>query len=149
MKGEIKTCLLLKKDFRVMRERAGKIVNRTERFKLCVSGSVSAVMAVLLIMMILYYDTGPGPVTPGGYTGTMLLGENVGDIVLVAVISFTAEVLLTVTCIRIKKKETDKQNRKDGTAEVVPSFCCADAGQKVYMGKRRPMFLFISGQLIL
>ena len=49
-----------------------------------------------------------------GVFGAMLLREDVGGYVLVAVVSFAAAVVITALCFRLKSKENQ---RKDGTGK--------------------------------
>ena len=55
---------------------------------------------------------GPGQPEAWGVFGAMLLREDAGGYVLVAVVSFAAAVVITALCFRLRSKET---RRKDGT----------------------------------
>ena len=55
---------------------------------------------------------GPGQPEAGGVFGAMLLREDAGGYVLVAVVSFAAAVVITALCFRLRSKEN---RRKDGT----------------------------------
>ncbi len=55
---------------------------------------------------------GPGQPEAWGVFGAMLLREDVGGYVLVAVVSFAAAVVITALCFRLRSKEN---RRKDGT----------------------------------
>ena len=52
-----------------------------------------------------------------GVFGAMLLREDVGGYVLVAVVSFAAAVVITALCFRLRSKEN---RRKDGTGKPDP-----------------------------
>ena len=54
----------------------------------------------------------PGQAAAWGSFGTMLLREDAGGYVLVAVVSFAAAVVITALCFRLRSKEN---RRKDGT----------------------------------
>ena len=54
---------------------------------------------------------GPGQPAAWGVFGAMLLREDAGGYVLVAVISFAAAVVITALCFRLRSKEN---RRKDG-----------------------------------
>ena len=54
---------------------------------------------------------GPGQTAAWGVFGAMLLREDAGGYVLVAVISFAAAVVITALCFRLRSKEN---RRKDG-----------------------------------
>ena len=55
---------------------------------------------------------GPGQTAAWGVFGAMLLREDAGGYVLVAVVSFAAAVVITALCFRPRSKEN---RRKDGT----------------------------------
>ena len=48
-----------------------------------------------------------------GVFGAMLLREDVGGYVLVAVVSFAAAVVITVLCFRLRKRENQKKDGAD------------------------------------
>ena len=55
---------------------------------------------------------GPGQTAAWGAFGAMLLREDAGGYVLVAVVSFAAAVVITALCFQLRKRENQK---KDGT----------------------------------
>ena len=55
---------------------------------------------------------GPGQTAAWGVFGAMLLREDAGGYVLVAVVSFAAAVVITALCFRLRSKDN---RRKDGT----------------------------------
>ena len=55
---------------------------------------------------------GPGQTAAWGVFGAMLLREDVGGYVLVAVVSFAAAAAITALCFRLRNRENQK---KDGT----------------------------------
>ena len=55
---------------------------------------------------------GPGQPEAWGVFGAMLLREDAGGYVLVAVVSFAAATAITALCIRLRNRENQK---KDGT----------------------------------
>ena len=57
---------------------------------------------------------GPGQPEAWGVFGAMLLRQDAGGYVLVAVVSFAAAVVITALCFRLKSKENQ---RKDGTGK--------------------------------
>ena len=57
---------------------------------------------------------GQGQAAAWGGFGAMLLREDAGGYVLVAVVSFAAAVVITALCFRLKSKENQ---RKDGTGK--------------------------------
>ena len=59
----------------------------------------------------------PGQAAAWGSFGTMLLREDAGGYVLVAVVSFAAAVVITALCFRLRIRENQK---KDGTDKPDP-----------------------------
>ena len=59
----------------------------------------------------------PGQTATWGVFGAMLLREDAGGYVLVAVVSFAAAVVITALCIRLRNRENQK---KDGTGKPDP-----------------------------
>ncbi len=55
--------------------------------------------------------SGPGQAAAQGVFGAMLLREDAGGYVLLGVASFTAAVVLTVVCIRLREREKRKTDR--------------------------------------
>ena len=76
--------------------------------------SLSAVCMLLCaaLMQTAGAVVGPGQTAAWGVFGAMLLRENAGGYVLVAVVSFAAAVVITALCFRLRSKEN---RRKDGT----------------------------------
>ena len=60
---------------------------------------------------------GPGQTAAWGVFGAMLLREDAGGYVLVAVVSFAAAAAITALCFRLRSKEN---RRKDGTGKPDP-----------------------------
>ena len=56
---------------------------------------------------------GPGQTSAWGVFGAMLLREDAGGYVLVAVVSFAAAVVITVLCFRLRKRENQKKDGAD------------------------------------
>ena len=76
--------------------------------------SLSAVCMLLCaaLMQTAGAVVGPGQTAAWGVFGAMLLREDAGGYVLVAVVSFAAAVVITALCFRLRSKEN---RRKDGT----------------------------------
>ena len=60
---------------------------------------------------------GPGQTAAWGSFGAMLLREDAGGYVLVAVVSFATAVVITALCFRLRSREKQK---KDGTDKPDP-----------------------------
>ena len=79
-------------------------------------GRLSAVCMLLFAALMQAAGTvvGPGQPEAWGVFGAMLLREDAGGYVLVAVVSFAAAVVITALCFRLRSKEN---RRKDGTGK--------------------------------
>ena len=58
---------------------------------------------------------GPGQPEAWGVFGAMLLREDAGGYVLVAVVSFAAAVAITALCFRLRSRENQKKGGADNT----------------------------------
>ena len=56
---------------------------------------------------------GPGQTAAWGVFGAMLLREDAGGYVLVAVVSFAAAAAITALCIRLRNRENQKKDGED------------------------------------
>ena len=76
--------------------------------------SLSAACMLLFAVLTQAAGTvvGPGQTAACGVSGAMLLREDAGGYVLVAVVSFAAAAAVTALCFRLRSKEN---RRKDGT----------------------------------
>ena len=76
--------------------------------------SLSAACMLLFVVLMQTAGTviGPGQTAAWGVFGAMLLREDAGGYVLVAVVSFAAAAAITALCFRLRSKEN---RRKDGT----------------------------------
>ena len=78
--------------------------------------AISLSAACMLLFAALMQTAGtlvaPGQTAAWGAFGAMLLREDAGGYVLVAVVSFAAAVVITALCFRLRSKEN---RRKDGT----------------------------------
>ena len=77
--------------------------------------SLSAACMLLFVVLTQAAGTvvGPGQTAAQGVFGAMLLREDAGGYVLVAVVSFAAAVAITALCFRLRIRE----NRKKGGAD--------------------------------
>ena len=83
--------------------------------------AISLSAACLLLFAVLTQAAGtlvaPGQTAAWGAFGAMLLREDAGGYVLVAVVSFAAAAAITALCIRLRIRENQK---KDGTGKPDP-----------------------------
>ena len=91
-----------------------RVRENTRRRQRCGIYGLSA--ACMLLFAVLTQTAGaviePGQTAALGGFGAMLLREDAGGYVLVAVVSFAAAVVITALCFRLRSKEN---RRKDGT----------------------------------
>ena len=75
---------------------------------------LSAMCMLLFAVLMQAADAliAPGQTAAWGSFGAMLLREDAGGYVLVAVVSFAAAVVITALCFQLRKRENQK---KDGT----------------------------------
>ena len=78
-------------------------------------GGLSAVCLLLLAALMQTAGTvvGPGQTAAWGSFGAMLLREDAGGYVLVAVVSFAAAAAITALCIRLRSRENQKKGGAD------------------------------------
>ena len=73
--------------------------------------------ACMLLFAVLMQTAGtvvaPGQTAAWGVFGAMLLREDAGGYVLVAVLSFAAAAAITVLCFRLRNRETQKKGGAD------------------------------------
>ena len=73
--------------------------------------SAACMLLFAVLMQTAGTVIGPGQTAAWGSFGAMLLREDAGGYVLVAVVSFTAAAVITVLCFRLRNREN---RRKDG-----------------------------------
>ena len=78
-------------------------------------GGLSAACLLLLAALMQAAGTvvGPGQPEAWGVFGAMLLREDAGGYVLVAVVSFAAAAAITALCIRLRNRENQKKGGAD------------------------------------
>ena len=78
-------------------------------------GGLSAVCLLLFAALMQAVGTliGQGQTAAQGVFGAMLLREDAGGYVLVAVLSFAAAAAITVLCFRLRNRETQKKGGAD------------------------------------
>ena len=75
--------------------------------------SLSAACMLLFVVLTQAAGTvvGPGQTAAWGVFGAMLLREDAGGYVLVAVVSFAAAAAITALCFRLRNRENQKKDR--------------------------------------
>ena len=79
--------------------------------------SAACVLLCVVLMQTAGTVVGQGQPAAWGVFGAMLLREDAGGYVLVAVVSFAAAAVITALCIRLRIRENQK---KDGTGKPDP-----------------------------
>ena len=82
-----------------------------------ISLSAACMLLFAALMQAAGTVAGPGQPEAWGVFGAMLLREDAGGYVLVAVVSFAAAVAITALCFRLRIRENRK---KDGTGKPDP-----------------------------
>ena len=79
--------------------------------------SAACMLLFAVLMQTAGTVVGPGQTAAWGVFGAMLLREDAGGYVLVAVVSFAAAAAITALCFRLRNRENQK---KDGTDKPDP-----------------------------
>ncbi len=75
--------------------------------------SAACVLLFAVLMQAAGTVVGPGQPEAWGVFGAMLLREDAGGYVLVAVVSFAAAAVITALCFRLRKRENQKKGGAD------------------------------------
>ena len=78
--------------------------------------SAACMLLFVVLMQAAGTVVGPGQPAAWGVFGAMLLREDAGGYVLVAVVSFAAAVVITVLCFHLRKKEWQGKDGADKPA---------------------------------
>ena len=97
----------------LVKQRVRENTRRRQRREV-ISLSAACILLCAALMQTAGTVVGPGQTAAWGVFGAMLLREDAGGYVLVAVVSFAAAVVITALCFRLKSKENQ---RKDGTGK--------------------------------
>ena len=77
--------------------------------------SAACILLCAVLMQAAGTVVGPGQPEAWGLFGAMLLREDAGGYVLVAVVSFAAAVAITALCFRLRIRENQKKDGADNT----------------------------------
>ena len=75
--------------------------------------SAACVLLCVVLMQTAGMVVGQGQPAAWGVFGSMLLRQDAGGYVLVAVVSFAAAVVITALCFRLRKRENQKKDGAD------------------------------------
>ena len=100
----------------LVKKRRHEYARRKQQREIC---GLSAACMLLFVVLMQTAGTvvGQGQPAAWGVFGAMLLREDAGGYVLVAVVSFAAAVVITALCFRLRSRENQK---KDGTGKPDP-----------------------------
>ena len=77
--------------------------------------SAMCMLLFAVLMQAAGTTVGQGQTAAWGVFGAMLLREDAGGYVLVAVVSFAAAAAITALCFRLRNRENQKKDRADNT----------------------------------
>ena len=100
----------------LVKQRVRENTRRRQRREV-ISLSVACMLLFAVLMQAAGTVVGPGQPEAWGVFGAMLLREDAGGYVLVAVLSFAAAAAITALCIRLRIRENQK---KDGADKADP-----------------------------
>ena len=95
----------------LVKQRVRENTRRRQRRE-AISLSAACILLCAVLTQAAGMVVGSGQTAVQGIFGAMLLREDAGGYVLVAVVSFAAAVVITALCFRLRSKEN---RRKDGT----------------------------------
>ena len=95
----------------LVKKRRHEYARRKQQREIC-GLSAACMLLFAALMQTAGTVVAPGQTAAWGVFGAMLLREDAGGYVLVAVVSFAAAVVITALCFRLRSKEN---RRKDGT----------------------------------
>ena len=92
-----------------------RVRENTRRRQRCGIYGLSTACMLLFAVLMQAADAliAPGQAAAWGSFGTMLLREDAGGYVLVAVVSFAAAVVITALCFRLRSRENQKKGGAD------------------------------------
>ena len=100
----------------LVKQRVRENTRRRQRRE-AISLSAACILLCAALMQTAGTVVGPGQPEAWGVFGAMLLREDAGGYVLVAVVSFAAAAAITALCFRLRNRENQ---RKDGTGKPDP-----------------------------
>ena len=100
----------------LVKKRRHEYARRKQQREIC-GLSAACMLLFAALMQAAGTVVGPGQPEAWGVFGAMLLREDAGGYVLVAVVSFAAAAAITALCFRLRGRENQK---KDGTGKPDP-----------------------------
>ena len=96
----------------LVKQRVRENTRRRQRREV-ISLSAACILLCAALMQTAGTVVGPGQPEAWGVFGAMLLREDAGGYVLVAVVSFAAAAVITALCFRLRKRENQKKGGAD------------------------------------
>ena len=96
----------------LVKQRVRENTRRRQRREV-ISLSAACILLCAVLMQAVGTVAGPGQPEAWGVFGAMLLREDAGGYVLVAVVSFAAAVAITALCFRLRIRENQKKGGAD------------------------------------
>ena len=96
----------------LVKQRVRENTRRRQRRE-AISLSAACMLLCAALMQTAGTIVGPGQTAAWGVFGAMLLREDAGGYVLVAVVSFAAAVVVTVFCTRLRKNNKQQEQTKE------------------------------------
>ena len=96
----------------LVKQRVRENTRRRQRRE-AISLSAACMLLFAVLMQAVGTVAGPGQPEAWGVFGAMLLREDAGGYVLVAVVSFAAAAVITALCFRLRKRENQKKDGAD------------------------------------
>ena len=100
----------------LVKQRVRETTRRRQRRE-AISLSAACMLLFAVLMQAAGTVIGPGQTAAWGAFGAMLLREDAGGYVLVAVVSFAAAVVITALCFHLRKKEWQGKDGADKPAQ--------------------------------
>ena len=96
----------------LVKQRVRENTRRRQRREV-ISLSAACILLCAALMQTAGTVVGPGQTSAWGVFGAMLLREDAGGYVLVAVVSFAAAAAITALCFRLRSREKQKKDGAD------------------------------------
>ena len=96
----------------LVKQRVRENTHRRQRRE-AISLSAACMLLFMVLMQTAGTVVGPGQPEAWGVFGAMLLREDAGGYVLVAVVSFAAAAVITALCFRLRTRENQKKDGAD------------------------------------
>ena len=97
---------------KMVKKRIRQRQREMEKYRIFALSAICVLLSAALVGLMGIFTGAEQIVIPGLY-GSILLHENAGGYVLVGVISFTTAVIITVLCIKYRKRNKTNDSKED------------------------------------